>query len=363
MGVMNKNAVSIAYSPTKDKSGQSTIGLDFSDRPYLSVLKKDRKPYIGNLVVSRTLPVEYDLSLIVPFSGETFKGYCGGVVRLNQIQAILNSQVGKRKLHLTLLDRNGKVIMSTRNGLSVMDRYDHDLSTAERIDNTNARLWMPPFVPGKTILNPWKHALIISEKRVSSDLPWNIIVEAPVSAVVSTLSRNSTQTLVFVGMLLLLIIPLAYFVSLRLTNGIERLQHIMDEISGLPTVRGIEWPKSRIFEIRRLTEHVSRMTQALSDALSKQKSLSDNLEAQVANRTEAMESKKPSGPILEDLIAPDGSKKWFETHKNPKRNEKGDVVGLIGMSVDVTHRFHRNRLNNICCRRNRNFSPWSTISE
>ena len=51
-----------------------------------------------------------------------------------------------------------------------------------------------------------------------------------------------------------------------------------------------------------------------------------------------MESGKPKGPILEDLVTPDGSLKWFETYKVPWRDQAGDVVGIIGISLDITHR-------------------------
>ncbi|MDD4980744.1 MAG: diguanylate cyclase [Candidatus Omnitrophica bacterium] len=52
---------------------------------------------------------------------------------------------------------------------------------------------------------------------------------------------------------------------------------------------------------------------------------------------EVMESGEPKTGIIEPLITAKG-KIWVETDKIPYRNEKGEIVGVIGFALDVTYR-------------------------
>jgi hypothetical protein len=53
IALVNKDGISTAYYPIIDDAGRSTIGKDFSDRPYIPVLKKTLKPMISDVIVSR----------------------------------------------------------------------------------------------------------------------------------------------------------------------------------------------------------------------------------------------------------------------------------------------------------------------
>ncbi len=58
----------------------------------------------------------------------------------------------------------------------------------------------------------------------------------------------------------------------------------------------------------------------------------------LADEREVIESGRPMIDSEEYVLAPDGAKVWIATTKAPLRNERGEVVGIIGVSRDVTRR-------------------------
>ena len=166
MGVMNRDGISVAYSPQKDKAGNSTIGLDFSDRPYMPIIRNNPNPYIGDVVVSRTLPAEYDLPLIARFPGPEFDGFCGGVVNIAQLRDLFDSLIGDRQMTLILVDRNGRVIIGTRKRHRNHGRIRSSSRDARKYRRDEyARLWTPFLTPGATLLHRW-HGSVVSAERV-----------------------------------------------------------------------------------------------------------------------------------------------------------------------------------------------------
>ncbi len=58
----------------------------------------------------------------------------------------------------------------------------------------------------------------------------------------------------------------------------------------------------------------------------------------LADEREVIETGRPMIDSEEYVLAPDGGKIWVATTKAPLRNERGDVVGVIGVSRDITRR-------------------------
>ncbi len=333
MGVMNRDGVSVAYSPQKDKAGNSTIGLDFSDRPYMPTIKSNPKPYIGDVVVSRTLPAEYDLPLIARFPGPEFKGYCGGVVNVAQIRDLFVSLIGDRQMDLILLDRNGRVIIGTRRDVGIMAAYDHPSGTPENIEGTNARLWTPFFSPRATLLHRWHGSVISAERILGPELGWKIVAEASLHPLVKTLSRRSARELWAMWGLVIFIVPLTYFISRTFSQSTARLQDIVAKVpSSLPASRDIDWPKSRIYEIDQLEKNLKEMIAALKDSFQRQKALSDTLEQKVAERTAQLDRRNremeqfvyaASHDLQEPLRSVVGFLQLLQSRCNEQLDEKG----------------------------------------
>jgi PAS domain S-box-containing protein len=58
----------------------------------------------------------------------------------------------------------------------------------------------------------------------------------------------------------------------------------------------------------------------------------------LADEREVIETGRPMIAAEEYILAPDGGKIWISTTKAPLRNERGEVIGVIGVSRDITRR-------------------------
>ncbi|AFY73309.1 PAS domain S-box [Synechococcus sp. PCC 7502] len=57
-----------------------------------------------------------------------------------------------------------------------------------------------------------------------------------------------------------------------------------------------------------------------------------------ADDQRVMESAEPRLVIEETLTLPNGEQRWLETHKAPLRDSEGQIIGLVGITQDVTTR-------------------------
>ena len=141
MYVAGAGGTTVAFSPPVNKKGQSTIGLNFSDRAYFKELKVTRRPVVSEVFVGRgatCLPV---VSLSVPIlQGDRFAGYALGSMDLARIQEMLEPYGKLRQLSITLTDSRAQVITSTVPGPATHDGLE---GFRGNHPNTHTKLCLP----------------------------------------------------------------------------------------------------------------------------------------------------------------------------------------------------------------------------
>ena len=78
MGIMNQDSITVAYAPLV-VDGKSALGVNFSDRPYISLMQEKKRPYIPDVVLGKLgdpTPIAVLLAPIVV--GEKYRGYAAG---------------------------------------------------------------------------------------------------------------------------------------------------------------------------------------------------------------------------------------------------------------------------------------------
>jgi hypothetical protein len=124
VGVLDDRAIVTAYSPLLDSQGRTVLGRDFSDRPYIHVIRSTLRPHVADLAMGRIGRPEPIFPLVVPIlrNGQ-YDGYCIGITDTDLVWELLQTIAGQGNGQLTLLDRKGLVVSSTRTDLPVMAAF------------------------------------------------------------------------------------------------------------------------------------------------------------------------------------------------------------------------------------------------
>jgi len=267
-GVINKDAISVSYSPLED-DGKSTLGVDLSDRPHISVMRNEKKPYIPEVVMGKLAPSPIVLLLApIVISGE-YKGYCSGVVETSQISAIL-SNVAELGTNITVIDGYNKVIASTVPDLKTMDVLQRPYLRERETSDSGTVLWLPDPGPNTNITRQWREAFLFNSAPIANCSSWKLIVEAPCLPLTEDILRHSILRLTLLNILILCVVALSHFLSRWFISVIVNLQDLTRALPRrLDEIAHIRWPKSRIEELAALSENFQEMARALTEDMAR----------------------------------------------------------------------------------------------
>ncbi len=290
MGVLNADSVTVAYSPLVDENGKSTLGLDYSDRPFISILKESKRPYVSDVAPGKMGDLGPRLPLLAPIviDGE-YKGYCAGIVDLSQLSAILSEMAHRNNIDITLLDGKGMVIAGTRPDAVAMGRFEKPYAADGYIPASGTLHWIPDLRPGTSIMQRWRGSLLVKVLPVSPDYGWKVVVEASLVPVLERVTRYSIHGLGLLGVLTLLAVAFSCLLSKWLVSTLAALRDITRRFPEcIADAAPIEWPRSNIEEPAVLSDSFRDMNAALRDSFNKQAKLNATLDQRVKERTEEL---------------------------------------------------------------------------
>lgn len=301
MGVLDRDAVTVAYSPLTDELGRSTLGLDFSDRPYIRHLRETKKPFVPDVVMGRIGHPHPIISLLSPLvANGNYHGYCIGVIQPDDLKGYLKEITGDRPLAITLVDRSRKIIVSSRDDLAMMSAFPDRTGGTFRQSASGTAQWVPAPEKGRSILQRWSRSLYMRESGISRKVPWTVITEASFNPVLIKMSEETKRSLSLLAALILLVVPLSRYTSARM---VASLLHLREATEKLPAHLGaegeVELPASSIREMNGLVENFRAMAAALSGHVRNIRELNETLEEKVAQRTAELEEK---GVFLSSLL-------------------------------------------------------------
>lgn len=305
VGVLNARAIVTACSPRLDAVGQSVIGRDCSDRPYLPILKTTLKPYISDLVPGRVVPREPIFPLLAPVVREgLYAGYCIGITDTEPIRDVLQTLAGRDGAQLTLVDRQGQVVASTRPGLRPMTPF-HTLPGEIQSLGRGVQHHIPPPRPGRSRMQRWSQSEVVRAATLRPDLPWTVVVELPFAPLITTLTRISIRGLGTLLVLVLATMALAHALSRSFTQAIAHLEAATRAFPALlregPGQR-LALPPSGIEEMHRLNLRFEQMTEVLHISFGELGALKDSLERRVTARTAELQAALDAIKTLQGII-------------------------------------------------------------
>jgi len=309
MGVLNRDSVTLAYCPQRDDTGKSTQGLDFSDRPYIPVMRETKTAYLGDLIMGRIGKPAPMLPLLAPIiRGGEYDGFCIGVLDTSYLAEIMAVITAPYKALATLADRQGKVVATTRGDLAMMDTYRLPENGEIVAAGDGVSHWIPMQEKGASFMQRWRRSFFLKEEIVSPESGFKITVETSLVPLLDNLTTQSITVMAGMSFLIVLTIGFAQLFSERLVRSLSRLTLATEAIPRgfLTESRVTDIPESsRIRELDVLLANFRRMLEALRGSFAKLKSLNETLEDRVAKRTrELSASEERFRALLDAAPAP-----------------------------------------------------------
>ncbi len=186
-----------------------------------------------------------------------------------------------------IVSENGRVIAATSPDLAPGDDYAHKraqatLSFADKIPN---------FLPNEAMpaLARWRNSVAIIEPDLDGALlNAHAVIEKPLSGNITELQNVYVKYLGFAFLVSLISALVSAILSRRATDTLVRLVNETSALSNrLVSGRFIEWPKSRISEIRSLTNTLHTMTESLCNQFVEIHEANTQLQTEVSERQQA----------------------------------------------------------------------------
>ena len=299
VGVIDKEARSTAFSPALDEEGVSTIGKDFSDRPYLVELKRDLQPRLSEVMISkigRPDPISVILAPVV-VAGD-YDGYAAGLLNLNRVRQILTLPESRYGLSCTLLDQNQVVIASNRSDLAVMAPFSRGEGTMRKaVGGLNQ--WLPTLPANTADAERWRQSSYVVQQAIGALGEWQLIIEQPVALFQQKLFAHFAEEFELIFLILLVTLGLAEVLSRRFMLSVHNLQKISSGLSErLESVHEIHWPASLIREVDQLIVNFREMATALVERVNETRRLNVTLEERVGERTRALQESEAKYRII-----------------------------------------------------------------
>jgi Cache domain len=267
-GLHVENAVgrSIAFSPKVNEKGESTIGHDFSDRPWFKEAKAKQQLVVSEVFQGRATVFSPILVFSVPILRENhWLGTATGVLDLGIVQKILQPYSLGKPMFITLSDSQGKIIASTAPERAPMQFWDRKKIGAFRPLNPSMYHWYPDD-PKLPFMTRWKQSFYVQEILLGPQLPWKLTIEVPVAPLQSALYAIYVKNLTIMAILTALALLFSLLLSRWLTRPLVQLSQVTANLpEKLSGAQNLDWPVSSSLEINALIANSKSMAHTLEE--------------------------------------------------------------------------------------------------
>ena len=303
IGLLNANARTVAYSPKVDETGRSTLGLDFSDRPYIPRLRESPQPLVSEVVQGRLglSPAPITVLLAPVRVAGRYRGAVAAVLNLAPLAQRISSEATPEDLLFTLIDSNGAVILSNRPDQQVAQPYRRGPGELTPLDE-HVSQWMPELPHTRHLYDRWRQSTFVSDRSVGDLAQWRLVLEQPIAPIQRMLSQSATRRMVLLLAMLLLAALVAELFSRRIAATIEALREVTLNLpSRLAAGGSVAWPQSSVIETRTLVSNLQAMADSLTNEFQRTHRLNESLEQRVEERTRALEKlNRDFGTLLDN---------------------------------------------------------------
>jgi PAS domain S-box-containing protein len=292
LGFADENVTVVAFAPHLDESGRSPIGRSYADRPFVPLLKQNLRPMLSEVVVARFGPPKPMVTLLAPVvAGGAYAGHVAGVLDLEGVRSVVAAAAESGGELFTLLDRNGRVIVTNRPELKIMDTYRRN-SGDRTVLADGVTLWLAAPRRNVAFAERWKDSFYVLESTVGSLAEWRLVLEQPIAPSQRRLYEQYAALAAWVLALLLAALLLGEIFSRGVVAPLLQLTRLSTDLPNrLPGGSDFEldWKDGPVAETASLFRNFAEMAGALRTKFNEVTDLNANLEATVAERTLALQ--------------------------------------------------------------------------
>lgn len=239
--------------------------LDDSAPTRVSEVREQQRLVISDLYATTTAPGSPFITISQPIMQEgRLIGIAQGLLDPSFADRLLGTRAETRLVHVTLLDRTGKVIGTSRPDLSTLQPFD-PTAGSELSWLSSGRYHRFPANQQAT-LNRWRESDQVLESPIPGEGGWRVVAEVSLEPYRTRLYQFYIRNLSLVLGLSVLAMFLSALISRWLTRPLLELTAITRYLpQRLQVTEPIAWPTSRMAEIDALTTDIQWMTGELRD--------------------------------------------------------------------------------------------------
>ncbi|MEW6665882.1 MAG: ATP-binding protein [Thermodesulfobacteriota bacterium] len=277
--VENEEGCTIAFSPSVNEKGESTIGHDFSDRRWFQECKARQKPVVSEIFHGRIGVFAPITVIAAPIKKEDrWLGTATGSLDLGMVQEILKPYGLGKNLDITLTDSREQVIASTTPKRPPMQVWDRRYAGVFQPLGNQMYFWHPDDrrLPSMT---RWKQSFYVQEITLGPELPWKLTMEASVAPLQNTLYTIYVKNLAMMALLAGLSLFFSLLLSRWLARPLARLAQVTADLPArLSENQKLDWPASSALEINSLIANAKSMARTLEQNVQELRRRSEELQ-------------------------------------------------------------------------------------
>ena len=286
----DSTATTIAFHPQQNEKGQSTIGINFQDRPYFQELKKTLRPIVSDVFVGRGgvfVPI-FTISVPVVRNGK-LSHFGLGAINLEKMAGVLQESVHDSDTIYTVSDRNQKVIVSTSSFLDPMHKENLFLEATKYDLTEDVQLVVPGRKKNISVMKAYRGAYFYTRRPIANT-PWSLNVEYSVAPLQHHHYRGAIWGLGSIMCILLVVASLTHYFGRYLTVSLSSLGQVtIDLPQQIENQQEIAWPSAYLEEVYQLIENFKTAAASLAKSFTQIREINTHLEETVANRTSELQ--------------------------------------------------------------------------
>ncbi len=281
----NAAGTAIAFSPPVNELNKSTIGVNFADRPWFKESTDTLRPVISGVFQGRVGAFKPIFSICVPVvkSGR-LSGFGLGSIDLERLRLLFNPSHLHRKMFLTIIDQNSRVVISTDQSRKPLDSFNDGDATHSRL-NREVFLRIPARKKFTGNIHRWEGACYYL-RQTAPDTPWTLLLEYPIQPLQKYAYETTTHNLELLALFFAVTLGGAALVSRSLTRPLAALAAVsLDIPQRIDRGQEIPWPIPLTLELTGLTANFRLTAKALQERIEQARLANFRLEEEVRLRT------------------------------------------------------------------------------